>query len=320
MARTKRPLIPPQRVGDLMTAVIIGVIVGGRVGHVLFYEPRLLIAFHDAFPFWGLLEINRGGMSSHGGMIGVILAGIWFARRSGIAALHLLDVAAFAAPPGLALGRLANLVNAELWGRPLPDAMQSYVGARGLTGVDPPWWSIKYPQEVIESWLRAVDEPLRHAPAVVAAAQQRLDALVERLGPVLGLDDRLWARIEQVARDVGDKDHEVVTSALGPMLTAHYPSQAFQAITDGPLLMALLALAWMRPRKPGVVGAWFLIGYGALRLATEQVRAVDEGVFRIGGLTLPMMLSATMIAAGAALGWWWSQRSTAPVGGLMRRA
>jgi phosphatidylglycerol:prolipoprotein diacylglycerol transferase len=320
LARTGRALIAPQRVGDLMTAVIIGVIVGGRAGHVLFYEPQLFISFHDAFPFWGLLEINRGGMSSHGGMIGVIIAGLWFARRNRIAPLHLLDVAAFASPPGLALGRLANLVNAELWGRPLPDAAQSFVVGQGMTGAQPPWWSIKYPQEVVEVWLRAVNEPASHSPAVVEAAQQRLDLLIEKLSPLLGLDDGLWARIEQAARDVSRKDHDQVVSVLQPLLTAHYPSQVFQALTDGPMLMGLLALIWLRPRKPGVVGAWFLIGYGALRLTTEQFRAADEGVFAISAATLPMLLSAGMIVVGAWLGWSWSRRDAAPVGGLLRRA
>ncbi|MFN0198549.1 MAG: prolipoprotein diacylglyceryl transferase family protein, partial [Planctomycetaceae bacterium] len=57
------------------------VLVGGRVGHVAFYDPKLFASFSSSVPFWGLLEIHRGGMSSHGAMIGIAIACIWFARH-----------------------------------------------------------------------------------------------------------------------------------------------------------------------------------------------------------------------------------------------
>lgn len=97
----------------LMTWVILGVILGGRLGYVLFYQP----GFYLTHPL-AILQVWEGGMSFHGGFLGVVAAGLLFARRERIPVLPLGDLFAMATPPGLMLGRLANFVNAELWGRP----------------------------------------------------------------------------------------------------------------------------------------------------------------------------------------------------------
>ena len=97
----------------LMTWVILGVILGGRLGYVLFYQPQ----FYFAHPGM-ILRVWEGGMSVHGGFLGVVVAAMLFCWREKIAMLRLGDLFGMAAPPGLFLGRLANFVNAELWGRP----------------------------------------------------------------------------------------------------------------------------------------------------------------------------------------------------------
>ena len=107
------PPMEAARLEDLATWIVLGVILGGRMGYVLFYQPAYFLA--------NLLEIPavwQGGMSFHGGFLGVVLAGLSFAWRHRIAVLPLADLLALATPPGLLLGRLANFVNAELWGRP----------------------------------------------------------------------------------------------------------------------------------------------------------------------------------------------------------
>ena len=103
----------PGELGDFLTWAVIGVIVGGRLGYVLFYNlPTYLDDPLGIFRTWD------GGMSFHGGLVGVILA-IWFhTRRKGYPPLQLADVVATVTPIGLLLGRIANFVNAELWGRP----------------------------------------------------------------------------------------------------------------------------------------------------------------------------------------------------------
>ncbi|MGB7270477.1 MAG: prolipoprotein diacylglyceryl transferase [Albidovulum sp.] len=108
-----RAPMEPARVEDLLTAIILGVIVGGRLGFVLFYQP----AFYMANPV-AILKIWEGGMSFHGGFLGVVVAGLWFCRQRQIPALQLADALALVAPIGLFFGRVANFINAELWGRP----------------------------------------------------------------------------------------------------------------------------------------------------------------------------------------------------------
>lgn len=99
--------------GDLMVALIIGVMVGGRLGSYLLYEGWRNFG-QDPF---GLLRLWDGGMASHGGFVGVMLALLWFARRRQLSFLHLADIAVSAAPAGLLFGRIANFLNGELWGK-----------------------------------------------------------------------------------------------------------------------------------------------------------------------------------------------------------
>jgi phosphatidylglycerol:prolipoprotein diacylglycerol transferase len=109
----KGPPIEPQRVDDLLIYMTIGVLVGGRLGYVLFYEPRHFLSNPLDIP-----AVWRGGMSFHGGLIGSIIAIVSFARRFDANPWSMLDVCAAATPIGLFFGRLANFANAELVGRP----------------------------------------------------------------------------------------------------------------------------------------------------------------------------------------------------------
>ena len=103
----------PKRAEDLLTAIVLGVIVGGRLGFVLFYQPGYYLQNPAE-----IVKVWQGGMSFHGGFAGVIAAGLIFCWKTGTRPLLLSDAMALVAPIGLLLGRLANFVNAELWGRP----------------------------------------------------------------------------------------------------------------------------------------------------------------------------------------------------------
>ena len=103
-------------VDDFLTWVTIGVVLGGRLGYVLFYQP----AYYLANPAKAL-EVWHGGMSFHGGFLGVAIATIWFCRKYHIPLLGFADRLAVVAPIGLMLGRVANFINGELWGRQAPD-------------------------------------------------------------------------------------------------------------------------------------------------------------------------------------------------------
>ena len=98
---------------DFVTWAVLGIILGGRIGYILFYMP----GFYASDPLQ-VFAVWKGGMSFHGGLIGMILAMALFARRRGIRFFHLTDAIAAATPIGLFLGRLANFVNGELYGRP----------------------------------------------------------------------------------------------------------------------------------------------------------------------------------------------------------
>lgn len=107
------PPMTAEQVERLLTWIIVGVILGGRLGYVLFYDLPTYLA--DPLQ---IIRVWEGGMSFHGGFTGVVIAALWFCRREGIPMLSMGDLLAIATPVGLMLGRIANFINAELWGRP----------------------------------------------------------------------------------------------------------------------------------------------------------------------------------------------------------
>ena len=105
--------LTPLELDDLLLYVTLGVVLGGRIGYILFYRPDFYLSHPlEALAVW------QGGMSFHGGLLGVLVASILFARRRQLPILEIGDALACATPIGLFLGRLANFINGELWGRP----------------------------------------------------------------------------------------------------------------------------------------------------------------------------------------------------------
>ncbi len=136
-----------EQIERLFTWVIFGVILGGRIGFVLFYR----LDYYLAHPF-EILRVWEGGMSFHGGFLGVVAAAYLFCRREGIAPLRLGDLLAVAAPAGLFLGRIANFINAELWGRP----------------TDVPW-AVAFPGEAAQTCPGIVGICARHPSQIYEA-------------------------------------------------------------------------------------------------------------------------------------------------------
>jgi len=106
------PMTPPKW-EDLITWIIIGVIIGGRLGYVLFYQP----AYFAQNP-GSILQVWQGGMAFHGGFLGVVTAVFIYCKRHSLPLASTADLLALSSPAGLLLGRSANFINAELWGRP----------------------------------------------------------------------------------------------------------------------------------------------------------------------------------------------------------
>jgi phosphatidylglycerol:prolipoprotein diacylglycerol transferase len=145
----------PKEVEDLLTWIILGVILGGRLGYVLFYNP----GYYLQNPL-EILWINQGGMAFHGGFLGVIAAVVLFARRNKLPVGNVADILAIAAPAGILLGRLANFINAELWGRAsdMPWAV-IFPGAAaqdcpGFEGV--PGFCARHPSQLYEAALEGL--------------------------------------------------------------------------------------------------------------------------------------------------------------------
>jgi phosphatidylglycerol:prolipoprotein diacylglycerol transferase len=153
----------PQDVGDFLFYGMIGVVLGGRLGYVIFYGFQNLL---DDPMF--LFRITDGGMSFHGGLIGVIVAMIWFARRTGRSFWQVADFAAPLAPVGLGLGRIGNFIGGELWGR-ISDAPWAMVFANAI---QPGGWQSA---ELRAAWeTGALDHLARHPSQLYQALGEGL--------------------------------------------------------------------------------------------------------------------------------------------------
>jgi phosphatidylglycerol:prolipoprotein diacylglycerol transferase len=153
---------------DFILWVTIGIIVGGRTGYVLFYNPAFFIQ-HPAEIF----QLWNGGMSFHGGFLGCVAAVMLFARKNGISILSLGDITTAVGPIGLFLGRLANFINSELWGR-TADASVPWAMVFPNGGPDP-----RHPSQLYEAGLEGI---LLFA---ILAVMIRMGAL-KRPGLILG--------------------------------------------------------------------------------------------------------------------------------------
>ena len=148
----------PEQAEDLLTWIVVGVILGGRLGYVFFYQPAYYLQNPLEIP-----AIWTGGMSFHGGFLGVVLLAYIWTRRNNVALWPLADSLAIAVPPALLLGRVSNFINAELWGRP----------------TDAPWGVI-FPGEAAQACEGVIGACARHPSQLYEAA---LEGLI--LGAVL---------------------------------------------------------------------------------------------------------------------------------------
>lgn len=227
--------------GDLLFYGMLGVVLGGRIGYVLFYGFDSFLANPLV-----LLKINEGGMSFHGGLIGVMLAAAWWTRRH---KLHYFDVMDFVAPiipSGLGFGRLGNYIGGELWGKP--------------TGGS---WGVVFPDSLPAEYARLPMEQLR------------------------------------ALHDTGALDR-----------FARHPSQLYQMMLEGVVMMAVLLLYSRKPRPRYAVSGLFALLYGSFRFLVEFVREPDAhiGYLAFGWLTMGQVLSLPLVAVGLFL-LWLSRRS-----------
>lgn len=293
--------IKPEKIGDFVFSLAIGTVVGGRLGYCLFYNQALFTKFTSTAPFWGVLAINEGGMASHGGIIGIVVAAWLSAHKNNIPFLHLLDLATLGGTLGVFFGRIANFVNGELVGRPVQSAVS---------------WAVKFPQDIL-TWPD-------YEPSKLAS-----------LGPVvakLGIDQHQWEKLilnypytsnsiysalSQIIDQIQSGSLEFKL-ALAELLEARHPSQLYESFLEGLLLFLLLIFIWRIPRKAGVLAATFGLAYPIVRIFGEQFRMPDLQIgFQLYGLTRGQWLSFAMLALGVFLTYLAAKSCDAKFGGWL---
>lgn len=158
LAKRGLSVLKPEQTADFITlTAFFGVVLGGRLGYMLFYDFE-----HFIRRPWMFFLINQGGMASHGGILGVVLFTLWYARRHRVSWTGLGDALVCGAPLGIFLGRLANFINGELFGR--------------VTTVP---WAVKFPTELLhEDYLKQGGTPvalppgLQHSPEIIQWFEQ----------------------------------------------------------------------------------------------------------------------------------------------------
>ena len=233
--------LPPQKVGDfIFLAAFFGMMLGGRLGYVLFYRPEML---RDPV---SILKVWEGGMSSHGGMIGLFLFTLFYARRHNLPWTNLGDNLGVVAPIGLFFGRCANFINGELYGR--------------ATNVR---WAMQFPKELLE-------------PDNAAEAERAID-VCQKIDPSLTSPETIIAAVHH---------NPQVKEALRTILTPRHPSQLYEAFLEGIVLFCILWVVRTKFRtRNGVLTGLFFICYSILRIFVENFREPDAplvGVFTRG--------------------------------------
>jgi len=154
-----KPPVTTVQLDDLVLWITLGIILGGRFGYALFYKPELYAQLVSGPDNLALFRLWDGGMSFHGGLIGVTLAIVWFAWKNKVRLLSLGDIVAPVVPIGLFFGRLANFINGELWGRPT-DAPWGMVFCNNtildLYGQCPAGTIARHPSQLYEAALEGV--------------------------------------------------------------------------------------------------------------------------------------------------------------------
>ncbi len=232
LARKGYSDIEPEAVTDFIVwGAMFGVVLGGRLGYMLFYG-------WDAFRADPLVifRIWDGGMASHGGIIGLLLYSLWYARRHHVSWRNLGDNLVVVAPLGLMFGRIANFINGELYGR--------------VTNVP---WAMQFPKELYDP--NAQDKAL----AAIEAAT--------KINPA-------WSSVEQI--DAAARISLPLRNTLAEILTPRHPSQLYAAALEGALLFGLLWTIRTRLRVPnGALTGIFFIAYAGLRFVDELFREPD---------------------------------------------
>ncbi len=271
---------------DFITWVAFGVILGGRLGYALFYDQSLFVKFDSHFPYWEFLKVYHGGLASHGGIIGVVTAAVWFAKRKGFSSLHLLDLTALGGL-GIFFGRIANFINGELFGR--------VVEGKTLLAV-------QFPQEMLLWVSQKKTGYLRDLSSAVAGLKKGIKPelwqdWIYQFESTGALSGQIYSAVYSLIKAC-EHGNQAVISALKPLISYRHPSQIYQAVLEGliPFLIVWFLFHKKKPLKPGVIGGVWAGSYAVMRIAGERFRLPDAHIgFQALGLTRGQWLSLFML-------------------------
>lgn len=289
LARRQFFAVTPQAAGDLVFYCVFGVLLGGRLGYALFYDPD----FQLILP-WHFVQVWKGGLAFHGGLAGVAVATWLFCRKHKIGWMRTADALALAVTPGILAVRIANFINGELYGR----ETEKGVG-----------WAMQFPTDPMAERLLGLSHTWamrdRELCLQVAYGKRTWQSVQGMLSEVDANGRAIdWAA---VAPRLDWAHAKTVLDAQGELLVPYrHPSQLYEGFGEGLLLGLVLFGLYLatrnQPLRAGRYTAVFLLGYAVVRMSLETVRQPDaqlgDSVFL--GMTMGQTLSAGMIV-GAVL-------------------
>ncbi len=294
--RRGRLFIPEVKIIDVVTYGAMGAILGGRLGYGLFYSPSLFIDIDSSFPFLGILKVHQGGMSSHGGILGLIVSQWFYGRYHKISFYSLMDLAAIGGSVGIFLGRISNFINGELFGR--------IIEKKALLGV-------KFPSEIF-LWVERAGEyqkELISLKQVLPTFSGLSNLKIQIPSPYVweewvrkAVEDPFYkGRISYICNLIIDMSKEPnVRAILESVLFLRHPSQFYQSFFGGFIPFLLVCLVWLKPRKAGVISLVWVVSYLVGRIFTEFFRMPDAAIgYQFLHLTRGQWLSLFLILVSA---------------------
>jgi len=305
LAKRQQAGLSQEQVSDFITYCAFGTMIGGRLGYCIFYDPELLWSTSWNFPFWKALAVNEGGMASHGGIIGIVIACWMFGRKYRINWIYLLDVISIVGPVGVFFGRLANFINGELVGRVAPADFA---------------YGVKFPTD-IQNWPGYEPERLVTLTPAVEKVNVSSSQWLEWIGSFRSNSvsrDGVYGTLEKIIMEI-QAGNSGLKESIAPLLDYRYPSQIFAAITEGLITFSVLFFLARKSRHPGFIAGSFIICYAVMRTFNEMFRMPDLQIgFQLFGLTRGQWLSLAMLVVGIVMMLYWRNTKSQTIYGWLR--
>jgi phosphatidylglycerol:prolipoprotein diacylglycerol transferase len=269
---------------DSVLVAVAAIVIGGRLGEAIFYQPEYFFSRPERLIF------NAGGFTIHGMIAGVIIAFWFWAKWIKRPWFHLLDQSVIFVAFGTPLGRIANFLSGDLWGREsdLPWAtrfpLRGPLFRRVVANANGETFVVVHeqPEQISWPWQDPPDTDTWLEPWTPDQGYEVLKEAPWQNYPV-GHDSNVWQKVQMV------------------VTTPRHPSQLYQAITEGLILLVILVLVRSKATRVGTLSAAFLVAYGGLRMVSEFFRQPEPGLGFLLGLTRGQLLSLSMVAGGLIL-------------------